>query len=229
VGGSRAFYIIQARWDQAVYKIGFSNGDSAARLRSYLHTYGRGNVTLHLLIRTAPNVTRERSAMYALETRVKRAFAAQIAALDRGAERLAVPIKRIRQALRLDRVEEGGRVMDLVDEVTAVIKNRSRRLRALRAGAHSPQVSGAAECLTAMCFLMYADRRSLPQMGHGPRSSLPLADMMGFRYSWYCSRRRAFRRGRLRSTHSRFCAARASGVIGMVGWSVGRRTGTSVP
>jgi hypothetical protein len=137
---SRAFYIIQSRLDRGVFKFGFSNGDSAARLRSYLHTYGRGNVTLHLLIRTAynRNVTRERSAMCALELRVKRQFAAQIAALDRGAERLAVPIKKIRQALRLDRVEEGGRMMDLVDQVTAVVKNRSRRLRALRGGSALP-------------------------------------------------------------------------------------------
>jgi hypothetical protein len=76
--------------------------------------------------------------MYALETRVKRQFAAQIAALDRGAERLVVSIKKLRQALRLDRVEEGGRMMDLVDQVTAVVRNRSRRLRALRGGSALP-------------------------------------------------------------------------------------------
>jgi hypothetical protein len=142
LANSRTFYVIQARSDReaGVYKIGFSNTDSAARLKSYLNTYGRGNVTLHILIRSGynVNVTRERSAMYGLEQRVKRQFAAQIAALDRGAERLAVPIKRTRQAVRLDRVDEGGQMMDLVDQVTAVVKNRSRRLRALRGGSALP-------------------------------------------------------------------------------------------
>jgi hypothetical protein len=133
---TRVFYVVQAVSDkkQGVYKIGFANSDSAPRLKSYLNTYGPGNVTIHILLRTAhnPNVTRERSAMYQMELRCKRAFAVQIAKLDRGAERMVVPIQKIRQVIRLDRVEEGGQMMDLVDTVTAVAKNRSRRLRALR-------------------------------------------------------------------------------------------------
>jgi hypothetical protein len=119
------------------------------RLKSYQHTYSRGNVQRHLAhpdphgVLTAynTNVTRERSAMYALELRVKRQFAAQIAALDRVAERLAVPIKEIRQVVRLDKVDEGGRMLGLADQVTAVAKNRSRsrRLRALRGEGATPR------------------------------------------------------------------------------------------
>jgi hypothetical protein len=165
LANSRTFYVIQARSDreEGVYKIGFSNTDSAARLKSYLHTYGRGNVTLHILIRSAynTNVSRERSAMYGLKLRVKRLFASQIAALDRGAERLVVSMKNLRQALRLDQVDEGGQMMDLVDQVTAVTKNRSRRLRALRGGSAlpaGPQASGGAAgrgsvgCLRRTCL-----------------------------------------------------------------------------
>jgi hypothetical protein len=139
---SRIFYIVQAKSDVArkVFKFGFANLTAAARLRSYLHTYGPGDVKIHVLLRTAynANVSREASFMYRLELRLKRKLRPEIEALGRGDERVAVPLTRLRDLLFLTDADEGeqvARAVDLarlaVDAVTVVEKNRSRRLRAL--------------------------------------------------------------------------------------------------
>jgi hypothetical protein len=124
---TRIFYIIQAKQDikESVFKFGFAN-QPGARLTSYVHTYGRGDaVKLHILLRTKydASVERERSFLYRLEAKVKRYLRDEIAATNRGDERVAVPLSIIRLAMGLDK--------DPTDVRTNVEMNRSRRLRAL--------------------------------------------------------------------------------------------------
>jgi hypothetical protein len=127
MSNSRIFYVIQAKQDvdKSVYKFGFANQPSA-RLTSYLHTYGRGDaVKLHILLRTKydADVERERSILYRLEAKCKRNLRDEIAATNRGDERVAGPLSLIRLAIGLDK--------EPTDVRTDVLMNRSRRLRAL--------------------------------------------------------------------------------------------------
>jgi len=132
---SRIFYVVQSRWDvgRGVFKFGFANRDGAARLRSYVYTYGQGDVRVHILLKTAhnTNVARESSFMYRLELRLKRKLRDEIRALGRGDERVAVPLSRLRQLLFLESADAVDVVSLAMDAVTIVAKNRSRRLRTL--------------------------------------------------------------------------------------------------
>jgi hypothetical protein len=124
---SRIFYVIMAKQDikNSVYKFGFANQPSA-RLTSYVHTYGRGDlVKLHILLRTKydADVERERSFLYRLESKVKRYLRVEIASTNRGYERVSCPLSLIRLAMGLDK--------DPADVRTNVEMNRSRRLRRL--------------------------------------------------------------------------------------------------
>lgn len=132
---SRIFYVIQARGDveRGVFKFGFSNLTSVARLRSYVFAYGPGDVKLHILIRTAysANVSRESSHVYRLELRLKRKLRPEIERLGRGDERVNVPLDTLRELLYLKTVDEAQKIVQALDVVTLVDRNRSRRLRAL--------------------------------------------------------------------------------------------------
>jgi hypothetical protein len=124
---SRIFCVIRAKQDidKSVYKFGFANQPSA-RLTSYVHTYGRGDaVKLHIILRTKydSDVERERSFLYRLEAKCKRYLRDEIAATNRGDERVAGPLSLIRLAMGLDK--------EPTDVRTDVLMNRSRRLRAL--------------------------------------------------------------------------------------------------
>jgi hypothetical protein len=108
-----------------IYKLGFANQPSA-HLTSYVHTYGRGDaVKLHILLSTRydEDVERERSFLYRLEAKCKRYLRAEIAATNRGDERVAAPLSLIRLAIGIDK--------EPTDVRTDVLMNRSRRLRAL--------------------------------------------------------------------------------------------------
>eukprot|EP00962_Isochrysis_galbana_P059032 scaffold32409_cov112-Isochrysis_galbana.AAC.5 len=62
-----------------------------SELNSNVHTYGHGDaVKIHILIRTRydANVERERSLMYRLEKQCKKYLKTEIAATDRGDERV---------------------------------------------------------------------------------------------------------------------------------------------
>eukprot|EP00962_Isochrysis_galbana_P040488 scaffold14682_cov124-Isochrysis_galbana.AAC.4 len=121
---SRIFYVVQSRWDveRGVFKFGFANRDGAARLRSYVYAYGRGDVRVHILLKTAynTNVTRESSFMYRLELRLKRKLRDEIKALGRGDERVAVPLGRLRQLLYLE--AEGDRGLGEIGESERVLR-----------------------------------------------------------------------------------------------------------
>jgi hypothetical protein len=81
------------------------------------------------------NVSRESSYTYRLELRLKRELRKEIEKLDRGNERVAVPLRRIRKLLYLDVLDEADKTFDItkqaMDVLTVVDQNRSRRLRAL--------------------------------------------------------------------------------------------------
>ena len=137
VQNRRGLYVVRSSLDvrKSVFKFGMFQDTS--RLQEYVHTYGAGEVKLHVLLTTSKdsNVRREDSFVYRLELRLKRKLARLIERTKRGAERVACPLQTIRRVIFLGDVDVVGALEtfgNVSDILTRVQLNRSRRLRAVQ-------------------------------------------------------------------------------------------------